>query len=223
MHIQSFSRRQEDESGAAALILLTAAMVIALAIFATMVVPLTLASDQKSRNRVAADAAALAGAEAALDDLGQVLIDRGWLGGWGTIGTLVDSGQSAAADYASRNGGTLTAYRADFTGTRWRVSVTVRSAPVEGSNPISTAEAEIALPDCRYETQPTPEPSTDPDEDEDEEESEPTTAPPPSYTFSCAGITLSVDPSGDPDDPQYGLPSSGVAQLLDPVEARLVN
>ena len=143
-----------------------------------------------SEARSAADAAALAGANIASENLlGQLL------GGAPNFELSCDVGRTEANDYAQRNDATLTSYCFDiFTGTA-RAEVTI-DKPVTGRQTTQTASAKLrALPHCEEKE---PEPPPDDDENEDEEE-EPKEPPKPIITCSLLGLDFELGDDVDLD------------------------
>lgn len=200
------------ERGAAALSLLTVGMIIALAIFAVMALPLTQASDAKAKSNSAADAAALAGVESIRLDLRDALTTRGWLGSWNAYGDIIGGGLESAKDYATRNDATLVSYHADLL--HLEVYAKVRGRTVDGHTTESQATAQLQLPICT--TKPDdgdPPPSDDPP---------PKDPPPAPIKFSCGGIDITIHPSKD-DPGKIDLPGSLIDQLLNNSHAKLVS
>jgi hypothetical protein len=216
--MMNLSSRQ-GERGAAALSLLTVAMMIALAIFAVMAVPLTRASDAKAQSHSAADAAALAGVDFVRDDLRDALTTEGWLGSWELYGDVVGGGAATAQSYAERNDATLVSY--DFNWTTLEAHAVVRGRTVDGQVTRSEATAKLALPSCS--TGPVDDPPDPPDEDDDsDEDSDDEPPPPPPVKFSCGGIDVELNPSAD-EPSKLLLPASIIGALFDDSHAKLVS
>ena len=202
------------ERGVAALSLLTVGAIIALAIFAFVAVPLTDASAAKAKNRSAADAAALAGADFIKKDLEAALTDNGWLGDWQAYQSEVGTGLLAARNYAERNGSELVAYNFDVA--NWEAYAKVRGREVDGAFAESDATATLDLPEChKLDTVPTPEPTappTPPDPDEEE-------PPPLPDTYSCGGIKFDIST----DDGPPTLDPDIIDALLDQAHVKLID
>lgn len=213
----SMPNDQDRERGAAALSLLVMAMMISLAIVLYMVLPLATASDRKSANRTAADAAALAGAEFVRTDLENLLTTEGWLGSWSDYTPFLDFGGSAAQTYAERNGGTLVAY--DFNPIGWTAHAKVESPQIrEGSQkPVSEATAQLDFPDCL--SKPSDDPTTDPPPDGED----PDPPAPPKLKLHCDGLDIDLIPVKDGDTYRYELPGWAISSLLDMTRAKLVD
>lgn len=203
---------ERGERGAAALSLLTVGMMIALAIFTVMALPITQASDAKAKSNSAADAAALAGVDSIRDNLREALITKGWLGSWGAYGDIVGSGIESARSYADRNDATLVGYNSDLL--HLEVYAKVRGRTVDGHATESEATAKLDLPLCATTPDDNP-PSTPPPLPGDDP------APPP-VKFTCDGIDITITP--DPDDPsKLNLPLSVIDDLLNRSHAKLVS
>ncbi|MFD1859864.1 hypothetical protein [Aeromicrobium camelliae] len=227
------SRDHGRERGAAASLLVVAGVLVGLAVFTLMVFPIATATDAKSRNRTAADAAALAGAEGIVGDLESVLLSGSWSGGWGNLADLTDSGLTAAQNYMSRNDSQarLVSYSSRLEGLTWVVEAEVESPPVKaGTNPVrSYARAEVGLPNCSFdyeevEPTPTPEPTEPPEEGEEppEETPPPPPQPGPDRIITCDGREWIVEDQGTVEDPDYELPGGLISALLDDLKPRLV-
>lgn len=231
--IRHTSANHEQERGAAATLLVVAGVIVGLAIFTIMVLPLATATDAKSRNRTAADAAALAGAEGIVGDLESVLLSGSWGGGWGDLANLTDSGLTAAETYMRRNDSEarLVYYRSRLEGLTWVVEAEVESPPVKaGTSPVrSYARAEIGLPNCSFrmdepEPTPTPEPTEPPEDGEEppEETPPPPPQPGPDQIITCDGRAWIVEDQGTVENPDYELPGGLISTLLDDLKPRLV-
>jgi hypothetical protein len=225
-----------EERGAAALSLLVVAMLLGLAIFTAIALPLTNATDAKAKSRNAADAAALAGVEAFKEDLVEALrsLQVFPVGGLLAVVQSVDlnGGQLAAIEYARRNDAQLVTYipRPAVSGLlSFETYAKVRGRSVDGEENTSEARAKLDLPGCDLtESLPDIELSSfevggppvraadDEEEDEDEEEEDPK----PTYTLKCDGETIfeGVTDLGD-------LGSGGLNPLIELIErsnARLI-
>ncbi len=208
-------RSEERERGAAALSLLVMAMIISLTIVLYMALPLATASDRKSANRTAADAAALAGAEFVRTDLENLLADKGWLGSFSDYTPFLDLGGSAAQTYAARNGGTLVAYDFDVIG--WKAHAKVESPEIrKGSDkPVSEATAQLDFPDCL--SKPSDDPTTEPPPADDDPPK------PPKVEIHCGDLDIKVVPVKDGDSWRYELPGWAIPALLNLVSAKLID
>ncbi|MDX6277929.1 MAG: hypothetical protein QOJ72_2057 [Nocardioidaceae bacterium] len=205
-------RTEQGERGAAALSLLTVAIILALAIFTVMALPLTRASDAKAKGNSAADAAALAGVEWIRLDLRDALTTRGWLGSWDAYRDIIGGGLGSAQDYASRNGATLVSYHADLL--HLEVYAKVRGRVVDGHTTESEATARLQLPTCTTKPDDTPPSDDDPKPGEDDK--------PPPVKFTCDGIDITIHPGKD-DPGKLDLPASIIDQLLNNSHAKLVS
>jgi hypothetical protein len=225
------TRRGQGEGGAAALSLIVTGMVLSLAIVLFMALPITQASDRKAANRTAADAAALAGAEAIRDNLGIALTSGPFQGSFDDYLLTIDLGQSEASEYAERNGSTLIEYDASVDGLAWEVFARVEGDPVREQDdlrPESQATARIGFPDCSTPEQEEPEPTGEPfdpdadegDDDEGDEDDE--DEPPPPLKFSCDGIDIDLDPIKRGDEWVFELGSGVIDTILDLVTVKLV-
>ena len=205
-------RGKEREDGIAGLSLLVMGMVLSLTIVLYLALPLATASDSKSANRTAADAAALAGAEFVRTDLESLLSSEGWLGSWNDYTPLLDFGGAAASMYADRNGSKLIAY--DFDPIGWKATAKVEGDQIrEGTEkPVSEATAQLDFPDCL----------SKPDEDDDDDDDDDPDAP-PKIELHCDGLNISVVPVKDGDDYTYDLPGWAISQLLDLTTVKLVD
>lgn len=148
------------EQGAAASALLVAAVFAGLATFLFIAVPFGAASDAKAQNRTAADAAALAGAEAAKADLLAVIGSEGIPEDWTDAGIGCELGLVEAQRYARANEAELVEYCFDVaSGT---AHATVEGQRTQGALSRSDAVAEVDLPDCEPVDVPTPTPAPTP-------------------------------------------------------------
>ncbi len=190
-----------DEAGAAASALLVAAVLIGFATFVYMAIPLGAAVDAKARNRTAADAAALAGAEGVREGLLAGLGDAGLPGSWHDLPGAAGLGRSAAEEYARYNDATLLSYW--FDPTDGTAHVEVEGQEVDGQLSHSSAVAQVDLPHCDPldppdPPAPTPAPEPEGDGDAGDEApgdplpSEPPPPPPPPVDLAvhCDGFDL---------------------------------
>lgn len=140
--------RARDDEGLVSSAVLVCAIVLAAAILLAVTLPLVAASEQKSRSQIAADAAALAGAEGARElALGRV-DEAVWHGGSLLAGAGA-AGQAEAADYADRNGGRVMSYA--YHGGSDRVEVVVElveGEPGDRSRSRGYAGVGVALGAC---------------------------------------------------------------------------
>ncbi|MGH3459347.1 hypothetical protein [Aeromicrobium sp.] len=204
--------RREGERGAAALSLLTVAIIVAIGIFAFMAIPLTDASDAKAKSRSAADAAALAGVEYVKKDLEIALTSNGWMGSWRAYEPLIGGGATSASSYAEQNDGELVGYQGPTPMNGWESYAKVRGRDVEGQENTSEARAKLDLPECTVEeaepTEPT-EPSSPPAGNDEEKKAK------PEQKLTCGGTSFQgVD--------LKNLPASLISQLIDESHARLI-
>ena len=208
--------QQQGERGAAALSLLTVAILVAIGIVAAMSIPLTQASDAKAKSNSAADAAALAGVEFVKNDLQVVLSDKGWLGNWAAYQPFIGGGLASATSYAERNESQLISYQPPTPFNGWTAQAEVKGRTVEGEVFTSDATARLDLPDCSME---------DADEDEPPPPSVPgVPAEPVTRTIDCGGLKVDVEVDKDkPGPPTFDLPDSFIAQLIGESQAKLVD
>ena len=225
-----------EERGAAALSLLVVAMLLGLAIFTAIALPLTNATDAKAKSRSAADAAALAGVEAFKEDLVEALrnLQVFPVGGLLAVVQSVDlnGGLVAAQEYARRNDAQLVGYVPTPAASgllSFETYAKVRGRSVDGEPNLSEARAKLDLPGCDLtESLPDIELSSfevgappvraaddeDPPEDEDEEEEG------PSFTLECDGQTIFKDVTDLGDLGSGGL--NPLIELIEKSNARLI-
>ena len=152
------------EEGAAASALLVTAVLVGFAIFVYMAIPLGSAVDAKARNRTAADAAALAGAEGVREDLLASIGSDGVPGSWTDLPGAAGLGRHAAERYAAYNDARLVSYHFDpYDGT---ANVEVEGQEVDGQLSRSRAVAQVDLPRCAAMEPPAP-PTPPAEDDED--------------------------------------------------------
>lgn len=235
-HARRRPARDRDERGVAALSLLVVAMLLGLAIFTAMALPLTNASDAKAKSRSAADAAALAGVEAFKEDLVEALrnLQAFPVGGLLAVVQSVDlgGGQSAAIEYARRNDGTLVTYipRPAVSGLlSFETFAKVRGRSIDGEQNYSEARAKLDLPGCdltesvpdielsSYEVTPSVARADDEGDDGEEEEEE---EPKPSFSLECDGVSIFKDVTDLGDLGSGGL--NPLIDLIDRSNARLI-
>lgn len=218
-------RGHEREEGAAASALLIVSAVVALAALMYIALPFGAASDAKSESRTAADAAALAGAEHARDNLLDVIELNGWSGGpWGQEIPLGPSaGYLSAADFASRNDGTLTYY--DFEGSTGRAYATVSGREVADHVATAEATASIVWPSCDEPEEPEePDPPEEPGPPDDGDDEEP--PDPPEFDEDqvwCNGFWLPFVPELVDGEIRYVLTPGALGLLREAMEVRLVD
>lgn len=179
------THNHREERGAAALLLVVSGVIASLLLLMVWGLPLAGASSQRAKTQSAADAAALAGADAVLGGLTDSLKGLGsWNGSWDVLsGAGSTNGPTRAASYAERNGAELIAYQGPGALGGWRTYAKVRRV-VDGETYVAEAWARINLPSCS--TSPaTPPPTTPPPPDDDEDETPP---PPPNQTLRCSGL-----------------------------------
>lgn len=182
-----------EESGAAALLLVVSGVTVGLMVLLLWALPLAGASSQQAKTQSAADAAALAGADAVVGGIADNLKGLGsWNGSWTGLASL--NGADRAAAYADENGATLIAYNGPSASNDWQVDARVRRI-VDGTEYISNASAKLRLPSCSIEDDEEETPPPD-DEDEDEEEEEDT---PPDSKLRCDGMPAFTIIEGDLD------------------------
>ncbi|MFS0701353.1 hypothetical protein AB6N24_15390 [Cellulomonas sp. 179-A 4D5 NHS] len=209
----TWRRGEVDDRGlvTSALVVVVCVGVVALLFLA--VLPLLVGTDQKSRTQTAADAAALAGAEAvrehALAHLGDVIRPVGGVSFADLLGPSRGLGQAQV--YAARNDATVGEYRYDPFADEVRVVTrSTQAPPRSGGEPASidrtqagaTAEVGVDLAECVFsvsqklvghEPVPTPEPPP-PGAPEPTPSPTPTPTPTPvpiyddEYRFSCPGL-----------------------------------
>jgi hypothetical protein len=222
-----------EERGAAALSLLVVGMLLGLAIFTALALPLTNATDAKAKSRNAADAAALAGVEAFKEDLVEALKTLQVFPAGGLLAVVqsvdLNGGQVAAIEYARRNDGQLVTYipRPAVAGLlSFETYAKVRGRTVDGEQNYSEARAKLDLPGCdlteslpdielsSFEVGGPPVRADDEDDDEDEEDPEPT------YTLKCDGETIFKDVTDLGDLGSGGL--NPLIELIERSNARLI-
>lgn len=192
--------RARDERGAAATALLVTALLLGLAAFAYLALPFGLAVDVKARNRTAADAAALAAAEAVREDLLAHVASGGTPGAWTDVVGVAGLGRAAAERYAALNRGRLVEYW--FDPTDGTAHVAVEGQGVGGVPSRSTAVARLDLPGC--DAPPQPGPSTQ-------------------VSVSCHGFDLDLEVRPGPGGvPQLHLPPGQLVKVREAMDVRLV-
>lgn len=236
-------RRSRDEEGVAASALLVTALLVGLGMFVYMAIPYATAVDAKAKNRSAADAAAIAGAQAAFGDL-LMSLSGGPIGGdlipgsWSAVPGCAGLGYGAANGYASYNDAVLTDYVFDC-GTG-EATVRVEGRGYEGQPSRSTARAKVDLPSCDPMPEPPePEPSEPPADPPTGGPSPspgpgPSTGPSPTpepaddfdFDLDCAGFDLHLefkDTDGDGLYDAFHVPPGQLGDIADAVDARLVD
>ncbi|AXT86023.1 hypothetical protein C6I20_13065 [Aeromicrobium sp. A1-2] len=187
-----------EERGAAALLLVVSGIVAGLMVLTLWALPIAGASSQQAKTQSAADAAALAGADAVVGGLADTLKGlSSWNGSYSALGTT--SGAERAAVYADQNGATLISYAGPPTTPGWTTRAGVRRI-VDGQVYESRASARLDLPSCSTEeVEPPPTDEVDPpptDEGEEPEEGD-EPPPPPDSTVSCEGLPAFTIVEGD--------------------------
>ncbi|WP_332642751.1 hypothetical protein [Aeromicrobium sp.] len=178
------------ESGAAALLLVVSGVTVGLMVLLLWALPLAGASSQQAKTQSAADAAALAGADAVVGGIADNLKGLGsWNGSWAGLASL--NGADRAAAYADENGATLIAYNGPSASNDWQVDARVRRT-VDGTEYESSASAKLRLPSCSIEDD--EEETPPPDDDENEEEDTP-----PDSKLRCNGMPAFTIIGGDLD------------------------
>lgn len=167
-----------EESGAAALLLVVSGITAGLLVLLLWALPLAGASTQQAKTQSAADAAALAGADAVIGGIADNLKGVGsWNGSWHGLASV--NGADRAAAYAAENDATLIAYNGPSSANDWQVDARVRRV-IDGTEYTSDASAKLRLPSCSIEDdEPTPTPPPEDDEDEDT---------PPDSKLRCDGL-----------------------------------
>jgi hypothetical protein len=223
-----------DEDGAAASALLVAAVLVGFAIFVYMAIPLGSAVDAKARNRTAADAAALAGAEGVREDLLAGLGDAGFPRSWSDLPGAAGLGRSAAEEYARYNDATLLTYW--FDPTDGTAHVEVEGQEVDGQLSHSTAVAQVDLPHCDPldppdpPTPPTPDPAPGQGGKPDDKgpgnplpSEPPPPAPPVDLSVHCDGFDLTFQVRYTEDGGvEVHFPPGQLGRIRDAMDVRLV-
>lgn len=235
-------RRPRTEEGAAATALLLTAVTVGLVIVLYMALPYTAAVDAKAQNRTAADAAAIAGAEGALDDMLANLtggpLDGDLIpGSWSELagGACGGLGYAAATQYASLNDAHVVAY--EFSCVDGTARVEVEGRGFDGEPARSGAVAELGqVPSCGS-LPPPPTPSPTPSETpaaSPSATSSPTPSPTPepepaeelALSVDCAGFDLHLqlrDTDGDGVHDSFHLPPGQLDTIADTVDVRLID
>lgn len=220
------------EEGAAASALLVTAVLVGFAIFVYMAIPLGSAVDAKARNRTAADAAALAGAEGVREDLLASIGSDGVPGSWSDLPGAAGLGRHAAERYAAYNDARLVAYHFDpYDGT---AHVEVEGQEVDGQLSRSRAVAQVDLPQC--EAMDPPAPPTPPAEDDVDgpgdgkpADDEPPAPPPPpadpvDVSVDCGGFDLVFQVRHTLEgDLEVHFPPGQLGKIRDAMDVRLVD
>ena len=219
---------RHEERGAAATALLVTALLVGLAIFVYIAVPYGTASDAKAGNRTAADAAALAGAESARDDLLAVIAADGIPGAWADVSGVSGLGGAAAAEYAGYNGARIVEYY--FDASDGTASATVEGDAVQGEVPRSEAVAEVDLPVCDIPEIPTPTPTPTPTTgpgplpSDPPTPTDPPTPDPIDLDVDCGPVDLELQVRFDEDgNPQILLPPGQLSKIEDAMDVRLID
>ena len=218
-------RHPRDEKGAAASALLVTGVLVGFAVFVYMALPFGTAVDAKARNRTAADAAALAGAEGVREDLLTSIGDDGIPGSWSDLPGAAGLGRSSAEEYARYNDATLVSYYFDpYDGT---AHVTVEGQAVDGQLSRSSAVAQVDLPSCDPLDPPDPpepsEPSGSPS-DTPSEPADPAPPPPPvDVSVHCDGFDLTFQVRYTEDGGvEVHFPPGQLGTIRDAMDVRLV-
>ena len=218
------------EEGAAASALLVTAVLVGFALFVWMAIPLGSAVDAKARNRTAADAAALAGAEGVREDLLASIGSDGVPGSWSALPGAAGLGRHAAERYAAYNDARLVAYHFDpYDGT---AHVEVEGQEVDGQLSRSRAVAQVDLPRCEAMDPPAP---PEPPEPEGEDgagdgkpdDKEPPAPPPPDpvdVSVDCGVFDLVFQVRYTPDGGlEVHFPPGQLGKIRDAMDVRLVD
>lgn len=203
-------------------VLAVALGILALAVFGF--VRLATGVKEAAEIRTAADAAALAGAQAIGSDAPGRIIAALSNGSLSLDGGL---GQNRAIEFAGRNGSDVTFYR--YYPVQDRVEVTVRSQRVTESgqreNASATASVGIRLGPCSYATPPPPTPTPTPTPTPSPTGTPSSTTPPPpppdeQTTGVCGDLPIRVTWPGDGGDPVFTI-NANAAWLQDRIKPRL--
>lgn len=223
------------EEGAAASALLVTAVLVGFAIFVYMAIPFGSAVDAKARNRTAADAAALAGAEGVREDLLASIGSDGVPGSWSDLPGAAGLGRHAAERYAAYNDARLVAYHFDpYDGT---AHVEVEGQEVDGQLSRSRAVAQVDLPRCEAMDPPAPPPAEDEDDgpgddgpggagDDDAGPAEAATPPPDPVDVSvdCGAFDLVFQVRYTPGGGlEVHFPPGQLGKIRDAMDVRLVD
>ncbi|QNN54162.1 hypothetical protein [Nocardioides mesophilus] len=224
--------RLRDEEGLAASALLVTALIVGLGIFVYVAVPYVTAVDAKAKNRTAADAAAIAGAEGVREDLLSSLGDDGIPGSWTDLPGAAGLGRSAAEEYASLNDATLVSYWFDAADGTAHTEVEGRG--VDGSPSRSRAVAQVDLPQC--EALDIPEPPAPPAPPAPSATAgpgpadgpPPTPSPPPlpdptDVSVDCGPIDLTFQIRYTEDGVEVHFPPGQLDKIRDVMDVRLVD
>lgn len=216
-------RKASAESGQVGTwpVLAVALGILALAVFGF--VRLATGVKEAAEIRTAADAAALAGAQAIGSDAPGRIISALNNGSLSLDGGL---GQNRAIEFAGRNGSDVTFYR--YYPVQDRVEVSVRSQQVTESgqreNASATASVGIRLGPCSYGTPPPPTPTPTPSPTPSPTGTPtPTPAPPPpdeETTGTCGELPIRVTWPGDGGEPVFAI-NANAAWLKDRIKPRL--
>lgn len=178
----------QEESGAAALLLVVSGIAAGLMVLLFWALPLAGASSQQAKTQSAADAAALAGADAVVGGIADNLKGLGsWNGSWNGLSGI--NGADRAAAFAAENDAALIAYNGPSSANGWQVDARVRRV-VNGTEYVSNASAKLKLPSCSIEDDDEETPPPD-DEEEDGEET------PPDSKLRCDGLPAFTIIEGD--------------------------
>lgn len=176
-----------------AIVLSVTVGLVAVALFG--LVALARGADERTKSQSAADAAALAGADALNDLLPGLFAQIGSKHGWRDVFGC-GLGRGAAADFASRNDATLTDYCFDVGDDEVRVRVRMNDPVTDDVGPATakaTARTGLDLGHCDWDDEEPPTPSTtSPSTTPTSSPSPTTTEPPPDYgtTLRCHGVTV---------------------------------
>lgn len=216
------SARRRDEEGLAASALLVTGLLVGLAMFAFWAVPFTTAIDAKAKNRTAADAAAIAGAEGVREDLLTSIAADGVPGAWTGLPGIAGLGRYPAEEYAALNDATLVSYY--FDATDGTAHVQVRGRGVDGEASRSSAVAQVDLPECEeLEPPPLDDPVPDGPPGPDGPPSGPPTDP-LDVSVDCGSFALDFQVRYTEDGGiEILMPPGQVAKVRDEMDVRLVD
>lgn len=194
--------RGESGQVATAIVLVVVVGMIAVGLFGVFAV--SRGADERAKSQSAADAAALAGADALTDvipGIFDLFNSKGDLGSAFRCGL----GRSAADDFASRNDAYVTSYCYDAHDDEVRVSVRMNDPVTDDVGPATAkavASTGLDLGNCswRDDEPPSPSPSPSSSTTPTPSPSPPTTPPPPpdtGTTLTCGGLRAVFEVDGE--------------------------
>lgn len=195
--------RASGDCGQVAAGLIASAVLALMAVLVWVIVPTSLATDQRSRAQNAADAAALAGAQGVVEDLEDKLtsplpalvsldepssLDRAFYGVFTSTSLF---GRSSADRLAASNGAQVTSYSYDWSQDRVEVRVRINDRLEGGEQSQASAAAEVGMRfgRCHFVDLPTPTPTPTPSPSP----SRSVASPEPSPTFEPVDLDLDCD------------------------------